>query len=138
VRKLQPFYKFFIGIVLLSCSACSPLDKSAISDVLDARITAINNQDIEAYRQVITAEYLDQGRSRADVISQMQQLFERFESIQMQSYNRHIHISDSKHAECEQSYSLKVFADGEWRNLVQREQLKLLLIKQQWKINAGL
>ncbi|MDX8397348.1 MAG: hypothetical protein R8K49_03410 [Mariprofundaceae bacterium] len=137
-KKLLTSYKFFLTLLLLSLSACIPQDKADITALLEARNQAINSQNIAAYGQVIMQNYQDHGRTREDTLKQMQQLFERFERIDMQSSNRHIHLIDATHAECEQSYTLKVFADGQWRHIVQREQLQLSRSDKQWQIQAGL
>jgi len=69
---------------------------------------------------------------------QMFDLFKNFQTIQMQTHNRHINIIDDSHALCEQSYTLKAMADNEWRSIVQQEQLQLIKQGDVWKISAGL
>jgi len=114
--------------------ACSPFDKSEINTLLDARNAAIHTKDIAAYNDILANDYPD----KLKIIEQMQSLFSRFEQIDMHSQNRHIRILDDNKAECEQSYTLKSFADGEWRNIVQREQLQLSRENNHWRISGGL
>jgi len=64
-------------------------------------------------------------------------LFQQFEEIQMHSYNRTITLH-GPHAECEQSYNLRVFRDGDWRSLVQRERVLLEKNASGWKIIGGI
>jgi len=134
VRKLLNFYKA-IGILIgLMLAACSPSDKSDINTLLDARNAAIHTRDIATYNELLTKDYPD----KLQIIEQIRSLFSRFEQIDMHSQNRHIRILDDNNAECEQSYTLKAFADGQWRNIVQREQLQFRHEDNHWRISGGL
>jgi len=139
VKKLLNFYKsatLLISLTLLT--ACNASNTDNISQVLDARNTAISEKNIAIYADIVIEDYHINGRTKEDVLLQMYDLFKHFQSIQMQTHNRHINIIDDNHALCEQSYSLKVMADNEWRNIVQKEQLELTKQGGIWKISGGL
>lgn len=118
--------------------ACSDIDKAGISGLLDARDQAISHRNISEYSLLISRAYRDKSRSKIEVVAQMLSLFDKFEHAEMHSYDRQIRKLDSDRAQCEQSYTLKVFADGQWRQIVQREQLLLVKEPGGWKIVAGL
>jgi len=139
VRKLLRFYKTAAFVSLLALlTACNASNTADISKVLDARNHAINEKNISTYADIIIEEYHADGRTKEDLLLQMYDLFKHFQNIQMQTHNRQIDIIDDSHALCEQSYSLKVMADHEWRNIVQKEQLELIKQGDTWKISGGL
>jgi len=114
------------------------VDKVDISDILDARNDAISHKNITAYGNLLISGYHFQNHSKHDLLIDMEKIFERFQIIQMQTHNRHIDILDEAHALCNQSYTLKVKADDEWRSIVQQEQLQFTKQNGQWKISSGL
>ncbi len=124
-----------IGVLLFGCS---DIEKSEISGVMDARDHAISSRNISEYSALISGNYNDRGRSKVEVVAQMVSLFDKFEQAEMSSYDRNIKHIDGGLAQCEQSYRLKVFADGDWRQIVQREQLTLVQESSGWKIISGL
>jgi len=128
----------FAAITCLLIAACSGADKASINGVLDARNAAITAHDIGAYSSLILPDYTDHARSKVDVVAQMIHLFDRFDALEMHSFNREIHLVDDTHADCAQSYRLKVRADGRWREMVQREELSLQRTAAGWKISGGL
>jgi hypothetical protein len=127
--------------VVLFCTliaACSDLDKAGISNLLDARDRAITHRSISEYSALIASDFNDNGRSKVDIVAQMVSLFDKFEKAEMHSYDREIRRLSDTSAQCEQTYMLKVFADGQWRQIVQREQLTLANSPHGWKISSGL
>jgi len=139
VKKLRYFYKSTAVLILLAAlTACNATNTADISAVLDARNLAVNEKNIAAYADVITDNYNQNSHTKDDVLMQMFNLFKHFQAIQMQTHNRHINIIDDNHALCEQSYTLKVMADNEWRSMVQQEQLQLTKQDDIWKISGGL
>jgi hypothetical protein len=139
VKKLRYFYKSTAVLILLAAlTACNATNTADISAVLDARNLAVNEKNIAAYADVITDNYNQNSHTKDDVLMQMFNLFKHFQAIQMQTHNRHINIIDDNHALCEQSYTLKVMADNEWRSMVQQEQLELTKQGDIWKISGGL
>jgi len=139
VKKLQPFYKAFALLIVFNLVACQQIDQQAAVDrVLEARNIAMSEKNIEAYAQLLDDDYYDKLKFKSDMTDIMQGLFKRFQRIQMHSYNRHIRIIDSEHAQCEQNYTLTVVADATERKLTQREQLELIYTPNGWKIHAGL
>ncbi len=125
-------------ILCLSITACSGADKAAINAVLDARNAAISARDIGAYSILISPDYMDHKRSKVDIIAQMIHLFDRFDAMEMYSFDRKLHLVDGKHADCAQSYRLKVHSGGHWRKMVQREELSLQRTPAGWRISGGL
>jgi len=119
-------------------AACSDIDKAGISQLLDARDAAISHRSIAEYSALIASDYSDKDRGKVDIVAQMVSLFDKFERAEMRSYDRQIRLLNDRQAQCEQSYTLKVFADGQWRQIVQREQLTLTDDAGGWKISAGL
>ena len=117
---------------------CSDLDKTGISLLLDARDQAITHRNISEYSVLISSNYHDHKRDKVQVVAQMLSLFDKFERAEMNSYDRQIRKLEDNLAQCEQSYTLKVFADGQWRRIVQREQLMLTKGPGGWKIISGL
>ncbi|MDX8404297.1 MAG: hypothetical protein R8K54_07815 [Mariprofundaceae bacterium] len=127
----------FVTICLVMFSH-SGINKIGVSQVIDARDRAISNQSIPEYSSLISTTYNDHGRDKIQIVAQMVSLFDRFERAEMHSYDRQIRQLSDIQAQCDQSYTLKVFADGEWRQIVQREQLTLTRGASGWKISAGL
>jgi len=122
----------------LLLAACSGADKASINSVLDARDAAIMARDIGAYSGLLLPDYMDHGRGKVDIVARMIHLFDRFNALEMHSFSRDIHLVDDTHADCAQSYRLKVRSDGHWREMVQREELSLQRTPTGWKISAGL
>jgi len=122
----------------LFLGACSGFDKAGISRLLDQRDQAISHRSISEYSSVIAAAYHDKGQTKIEIVAQMVSLFDKFEKAEMASYDREIRRLDDSHAQCEQSYKLRVYADGQWRQIVQREQLTLAKTVGGWRIVAGL
>lgn len=121
---------------LLFIAACTDTNKADIQHLLDERDHTISTQNINNYASLLSPTYLKgEGQS---AVNQMQQIFSRFEQVEMHSQQREIRISDDDKAMCEQTYSLKVFADGHWREIVQREQIQLGKIENKWFIVGGL
>jgi len=138
-RKLQNFYKSTAVVIFLTLlTACNASNTADISAVLDARTAAVNEKNITAYADVVIDNYNLNGRAKNDVLMQMHNLFKHFQKIKMQTHNRHINIIDDNHALCEQSYTLKVMADNEWRSMVEQEQLTFTKQGDTWKISGGL
>lgn len=125
-------YLLVLALILTACSG----DKGEIAELLDARDSAISSRNIEAYASLLSADYLSSGgKSKID---EMQVVFQRFENVEMTSRDREIRILGDNRAICEQTYLLRVFADKQWREVVQREQLKFKYSEGQWKISGGL
>lgn len=125
--------------MLLTVTACSDYDKQEINAILDARDIAVSNHNINTYDDLLLPDYHDHlGQSEFDIVSKMNKLFAQFEEIEMRSSNRVIRLLDNNYAECEQSYLLRVKADGTWRQLNQRERISLTRTNDGWKISGGL
>ncbi|MDQ6955191.1 MAG: nuclear transport factor 2 family protein [Mariprofundaceae bacterium] len=122
----------------MALSACQQVDKVDIAEVLDARNDAVSSKNITAYGALLINDYHFQKHTKSDILYAMQEIFERFQVIQMQTHNRHIDVLDETHAICNQSYTFKVKADNEWRSIVQQEQLQLTKQNDAWKISSGL
>jgi hypothetical protein len=135
-------HRRYLTILLISAAAgmvaCGDFDKNEISRLMDARDRAISHRSIPEYSILIAADYNDNGRSKVDIVAQMVSLFDKFERAEMSSHDRQIRQLNDRQALCEQSYTLKVFADGQWRQIVQREQLILTKSSDGWKISSGL
>ncbi len=134
-RKLNVMLRYLLLIALLCLTACTS-DKDEINALLDQRDISISHKDISAYASLLSDNYLQEHGQLA--VQSMQQIFSRFDQVEMNSRDRRVQINDENHAICEQTYILKVLADGEWRNIVQREQLKFHRENDVWKINGGL
>lgn len=128
-----------ILLLSLALTGCSNVQKSEINSVLDARDQAISNKDISAYSALLLSDYMDDhGKSKITVVAQFVHMFQQFDKTEMHSYDREIRLIDDTHAQCEQSYKLRVKADGRWRELVQREQIYLVKTPAGWRISGGL
>ncbi|MES0370905.1 MAG: hypothetical protein ABUK11_01380 [Mariprofundaceae bacterium] len=137
-QKKHTYLILVILLITAAITACSDIDKAEISQVMDARDRAISHQSIPEYSALISTDYNDNNRGKINVVAQMVSLFDKFERAEMSSYDRQIRQLDESRAQCDQSYTLKVFADGEWRRIVQREQLTLTRNSTGWKIISGL
>jgi len=135
VKKLRAFYS---GCAVLMLVACSQSDSDQLDALLNQRSVALQEKNIVQYQALISDDYHFLGRSKQDVVEEMQGLFQTFDAIQMTTYNRYIHLKDGAYAECQQSYTLKVKADDQWRNLTRSEQLQLQKKEGVWKIVSGL
>ncbi|RLL51018.1 hypothetical protein D8Y20_10450 [Mariprofundus sp. EBB-1] len=125
--------------MLFNLLACSDYDKQAINALLDARDIAVSTHNIRGYDALLLPDYHDKsGQSEFDIVSKMNKLFAQFEETEMTSSNRVIRMLDEHSAECEQSYLLRVKADGTWRQLNQRERITLSKTSDGWKISGGL
>jgi hypothetical protein len=124
--------------LVLTITACSDIQKMEIETVLDARNSAVSESNINAYSRLLIQSYQDQGQRKADVVSKMLQLFEQFDALEMKSFGRTIRILENGHAQCEQTYYLRVKADNKWREFNQREQISLTRTTTGWQISGGL
>ena len=124
----------FIALFLTSCTTDNHTQD--IQKLLKERNISISQQDIAQYTSLLEQHYLaHKGQQK---VEQMAMVFTRFEKVQMNSRDQEIRIIDDNHAICEQTYILKVFADGDWRKIVQREQLTFSRTGGVWKISGGL
>lgn len=135
ITRLKLLSLFFVCLVI---AACSGADKASINATLDARNAAITARDIGAYSELVLPDYKGHGRSKVAVVAQVIHLFDQFDALDMHSFNREIHLTDNIHADCAQSYRLKVRIGGHWREMVQREELSLQRTSAGWKISGGL
>lgn len=143
IRPRAFFKPRLIAACLLFAAAaplagCSEVQKIEINAVMDARDRAINAKDIHAYSRLLLPTYHDQGRNKADVIAQVKDMFGRFDRLEMHTFDRSIRVLDATHAQCIQSYRLRVRRDHIWRAVVEREQVDLRKTADGWKISAGL
>jgi len=128
--------RFLFIVVVLLFSACTDLEKSHIDDLLNQRDLSISQKDIKKYASLLSQTYFKSHG--AEAVESMQRTFSSFDKVSLVSRDRRIQINDDNHAICEQTFVLKVFSDGKWRNIVRREQLKFLRENGVWKINDGL
>lgn len=131
--------RLLIPLIVLALAGCSAVQKTEINEVLNARDLAISSKDVGAYSALLLGDYMDDhGKSKITVVAQFVRMFEQFDATEMHSFDREIRLIDDTHAECEQSYKLRVKADGRWRELVQREQLYFVKTRAGWRISGGL
>ncbi|MDQ6975760.1 MAG: hypothetical protein Q9M22_04245 [Mariprofundaceae bacterium] len=133
-NNLHLFLFFFFLLVLASCGFA---EKSAITSVLEKRDQAVSERNIIAFAQLLADDFMENGINKEARISQEAALFKQFEQIKMHSHARTITLH-GPHAECEQSYSLRVLRDGDWRSMVQRERIQLKKNAHGWKIIGGI
>ena len=124
--------------IAMPLAGCTEVQKIEIRSVMDARDQAICDKDIHAYGSLLLAGYHDHGQTKAMVVAQMRRLFKRFDQLDMHSFDRVIRVLDASHAQCEQSYRLRVRQHQTWRTIVEQEQLQLQKTSNGWKISAGL
>lgn len=129
-----------LALLLLWLAGCSDQgrDRNAIQHLLDARDSAISNRDLPAYADLLIPGYQDRDQSEFKVVARMQHLFEQFDRIEMHASDRTIRFDDADHAQCEQSYLLRVHAEGAWRQITQRERIGLTRTEVGWRISSGL
>ncbi len=125
-------------LLLIALVACSDAQKIEINRILDARDQAVSNGNIDEYSRLLLAGYYDRGQTKITVVARMINLFSQFDKMQMQSFDRKIILLDEQHAQCEQSYRLRVERDGDARDIVQSEQLYLTRTPAGWRISGGL
>jgi len=111
---------------------------SGVNTLLNTRDACINNRNITTYSELIADDYQGRQLGKADIIKEMQQMFDQFTQIEMKSFGRDIYIVDGTHARAAQSYRMKVSMDGSSREMLQREELSLTHTDSGWKINSGL
>ncbi|OIP99369.1 MAG: hypothetical protein AUK35_07420 [Zetaproteobacteria bacterium CG2_30_46_52] len=128
--------RVYIFLLVLLLVSCTDAYKDEITQLLDSRDLSISARDINSYKALLSAPYI--AAEGAEAVAQMDQLFIRFEKVEMRTQHREIRLINDNEALCEQTYSLKVFADGQWRDMVQREQIKLTRSEAGWRIGGGL
>jgi len=126
-------FLFLIGLFFF---ACTDINQAELKTLLEARDSSISQKDIKHYSSLLSLPYL-KGEGHIKV-EEMKKIFKRFDSVEMQSRDREIRMLNDESAICEQTYVLKVFADGEWREIVQREQLTFEKVDGSWKISGGI
>ncbi|MDQ6952738.1 MAG: nuclear transport factor 2 family protein [Mariprofundaceae bacterium] len=117
---------------------CSANEHEAVEQVLNQRSQAMHEKNIQDYAALIANDYIALGRDKKKVVDDVQHLFQTFDKIQMVTHDRTVRVLPHGHAECEQSYTLKAYADGQWRVMTRREQLMLQKKGGVWKVTAGL
>lgn len=128
--------RYLFVFILLFLTSCTDTSKGEIIDLLEKRDASISQKDIGTYSSLLASVYLNDVGAAS--VQNMKHIFSTFEKVSMVSRDREIQILDKNKAICEQTYILKVFADGTWRQIVQREQLKFQFEDGIWKINGGL
>jgi len=136
VRKLLRFSLY--GLLMAYLLACTPDAHDAVEQVLNQRTQAMQEKNIAHYADLIADDYFSRGQDKQHIVADVQHLFQTFEKIEMKTSNRTVRILSNDHAECEQSYTLRVFSDGQWRDITHREQLMLQRQGGSWKVIAGL
>ncbi len=131
---------FLCWLMISACTACSNVaqERQDIGALLDARDQAISNRDLPAYAALLIPDYQDRDQGEFEVINRMRRLFEQFDRIEMHGSDRTIRILDKAHAQCEQSYLLRVHASGIWRQISQRERIGMTRTESGWRISSGL
>jgi hypothetical protein len=124
--------------LVLVITACSDIQKMDIEAVLDARNSAVSEGNINAYSRLLLPSYYGEGQNKFDVINKMLELFKQFEAMEMKTFGRTIRILDDNHAQCEQTYFLRLKADNKWRKISQIEQILLTRTEAGWLISGGL
>lgn len=124
----------FIIMSALLLASCTNSYQDEINQLLDNRDASISARDISSYKSLISEQYLKAEGAHA--VAEMNHLFTRFEKVEMHTQQREIRLINDKQALCEQTYALKVFADGQWRDMVQREQIKLSRSDKGWRISG--
>jgi len=127
--------RYFIILAVLLLPACTS-EKDEINALLAQRDASISQKNIQAYTSLLSQSYPKHDGEK--VVAGIKHIFDAFDKVEMNSRDRRIQVIDDKHAICEQTYILRVFADGEWRKIVQREQLKFHKDEKGWKISSGL
>lgn len=128
----------FLAVVAAQISGCTDIQKNEIRSVMKARDQAISHKNISAYSRLLLTGYHDRGYDKIQMVLQMMAMFNRFNKLEMHSFDRVIRVLDSSHAQCQQSYRLRVQRHKIWRTIVEREQLQLKKTADGWKISAGL
>jgi len=129
-------FRYILIATVFIITGCTDNQTQSIHSLLEARNHSINQQHIEKYTSLLDANYLKHEGQHT--VAQMAMVFTRFEKVHMDTRDQEIRILDDNHAICEQTYILKVFADGDWRKIVQREQLTFSRTDGVWKISGGL
>lgn len=91
-----------------------------------------------AYSRTIDGNYRDKGENKAQTVARMIRLFDRFEALEMKSFDRNIQLVSNDEAICLQSYRLRARLNGQWRQFVARERLRLRKKDGRWVISGGL
>lgn len=140
MKRLPTFCKRLAPLCIAAAliTACSDAEKAGINALLDARDAAISQRDAGAYSALLLDGYQDGKQNKVAVVAKMIDLFDRFQQIDMHSRDRDIRIIDKTHAQCQQSYVLRVKVQGSWRTLVQRESLGFTRTPAGWLISSGL
>ncbi len=128
--------RHIVVTLVIFLTSCTDLDKHDIDTLLEQRNAVISAKNTQAYTKLLTHEYLTHQGNQD--IRDIQHVFDTFDKVEMQTRDRIIQILDANRAIVEQTYILKVFANGEWRKIVKREQLILQREDKQWKISNGL
>ncbi len=127
-----------IIFICLNIILSSENDKAEIYALLDARDAAISARDIRAYGRLIAEDYQDRGWDKQQILERSQHMFSAFVELHMQSFDRDLRLLGDVHAECRQTYRLKARAGKDWRQIVEREQIRLKKTDVGWKISGGL
>lgn len=134
--KQRPLQTIAVMMTLL-LSACGG-DKQDIHQLLDARDQAVSSRNISSYSALLYHDYNHNGQTTSDLLARVEALFFQFDEMEMSSSDRTIYFIDDSHAQCEQTYILRVKADDEWRAIGQRERLDLTKAEDGWRISGGL
>ncbi len=138
MRRRNAIWGASLLLVAAVLAGCADAQKLAIARVLDARDAAITHRDTAAFSSLLIDDYNDRGRTKITLVAELMDLFDRFDATEMESFDRIIRLIDDTHAQCEQSYRLRVRSGEDWREIIQREQLYLKKTPTGWKISGGL
>lgn len=134
-------FRVFIILItaILFTSGCAKTDRISleISQLLDARATALNSKNISLYLSLISSKYNDKGKSFINIKDNIVTNFKKFDKIVYEADTPSISF-DGKSVESIRNYRLKVTVYGKDSTLNGIEHLKFNKEADGWKIIAGI
>jgi hypothetical protein len=91
-------------VLLLAAAGCAD-DRARVDRTLDARETALNNRDLDAYTRLIAPDYV-KARPDYNPRAEMEKLFQQLRSIHYQAYARNVQFENADLARVVQEYRM--------------------------------
>ncbi|HEY3307483.1 MAG TPA: nuclear transport factor 2 family protein [Desulfuromonadaceae bacterium] len=137
--KVRQLTAVLISGCLAIPAGCGPsrVDERNVLQVLQSRVSALNQRNINLYMPLISANYHDKGKDLAQLKNALAAGFKIYEKIEYRPNEQNISIRGLK-ADVNGSYRMKVVIRGHEMVLDGKEHLELVKEPSGWKITAGL
>jgi len=137
LARTREGWKIVSGSLVYQFLAGRALEEDEIKGILEKRIRALRDKNIEVFKELVDPEYNFKGKDYKRVISEMEGNFRDYERIEL-ILDRPRMTFFKDRADVVEGYQLKVWYKGTPREFNDTERLEFKKTSQGWKISKGL